>query len=671
MDQEKLKKYHFWLLLIPFTIFCIVSWLAVVFGVSEATADQIAAIEKHEKELKNAVTSAKSQTLSVKLNAQKDELISRRTSMWKIAWDAQKDIFFWPKAFGQRLADLQKRPFGAPIPEREILSQIRNNDYYLKEYLDLVEGVVPMKFKDGWTNVLSYVKDWETRLNPESEEVWLALEDLWVQTQLVLIADRVNHKAAQFVMVDPENAKKSPLHRKFRSRNWEIDLQVGTNEKKQNVLQAKLKNITDHLQIMGVGNQMYLKVWLAANEDPIEFVIEGDNVKAGEEIAVKPLKKHILSRSPEEILQVEQMFDERTVPIKRIDKISLGYLSSRTSIYQLKMAPFSQKVVDEIAKQNAATTPTTTPTTGGPGPMGGMPTSGGTPPVATGSTGGASATDTDTTPLGLKRKRYLDTTEQVRRLPFGMVLIADESYFTDILEATANSPLRIQLTQFHWSRSHDAMSYSTSNRATLTSGMNLRSGFPGMGYPGMGFPGGKVPPMIRPGGGSRGPMNPMGGIPGANPPSDEPGIRENIADNLLEISLYGIANLYQMFPEGLKVTEPKTTQIGAPKTQSPSGVTPPGNLANPPTNPPTNPPGKIDPKSNIPSKSGTSVDPKEPGKTPQQKAPDSPMVPKNSAGEIPKLENDKKGSNPLPGNKGPANPKSEGNPSKTPVVPGK
>jgi hypothetical protein len=127
---------------------------------------------------------------------------------------------------------------------------------------------------------------------------------------------------------------------------------------------------------------------------------------------------------------------------------------------------------------------------------------------------GAPSAASLTAVYGLDRNRYLAATEQCRHLPVAMVLVIDQAYLTDLLTSLANSRLRFQITQVHYHRARGVQ------------------------------PGGS-------GGASNGPR----GTPGNERP--QPGQVGNygaaaVGDgepNLIEVTIYGIAALYERYSE--------------------------------------------------------------------------------------------------------------------------
>jgi hypothetical protein len=611
LDKDTVVKHHFWFLLIPFGLFALLAWIGLWTSVSDATAEQEANIKKHQDELNG--TKAKSQKLVSLLEDQRKKLGAQRGVMWKAAWDNQKDIYTWPVSYTQdQLAKLNKLKFGDDIPDRTIRQQFSDNEKYITEYEALADSIEPMQFNGGWRKVLRYVVNWP--LVPTYEDIWLAMEDIWVQRGLVQAIDQVNREAATFQIV--KSGKDDPFHRKFQSRIWELDLWV-ERQKGDQVLKATLKNRTERLQALGIGNTMILKVWLdKAVDDPVDFPVEGEFVKGGETIQVKTIPRHTIDRSVRvtELLKVQQVFDGRTVPVKRIDTIALSTSSSRMATLPLKTTTFSQKELDEAQKAASATGTATSsfmpPGTTSMAPPPGLPS--GVDPTLAG--GANTANSTDFTPNRLARKRYIDITPQVRRMPVGMVVIVDQAFIQDVLVALANSKLRFQTTQFDWNRFHGTLDYMGSSMRTP--GVPTAPGEGDETDPTLRGPAatrGSSDPTIAPRSpitAPRPPMAPPGGsgffsgFGSRRPPgSFFPGAggygsfgtmvaqssEDQLAASLVELSVYGIASLYHPY-----APEQSAPGAGTPPGTPPTTVPPttPGASTVPPTTPPmpTTPP---------------------------------------------------------------------------------
>src|SRR5262249_5219592 len=148
---------------------------------------------------------------------------------------------------------------------------------------------------------------------------------------------------------------------------------------------------------------------------------------------------------PKAPLVVDQVFNWYTSPIKRVDHIETGNklaLSHRSAIHPLQPK--------QIGKKEEEATPSAAPPSSERGGMGGMMPAGEMPGMTT-SGGNASGT---LTPNGLEKSRYLDVSDQARRMPVAMVLVVDQSYVQEVLTAVANSRLRMWTTQWEWQHTH-------------------------------------------------------------------------------------------------------------------------------------------------------------------------------------------------------------------------
>ena len=179
-----------------------------------------------------------------------------------------------------------------------------------------------------------------------------------------------------------------------------------------------------------------------------------------------------VGRTVSEIVRVEQEFDRETVPIRRIEAMQLGKIDSRYEALGLLKTPLSPPFakVDTAAATGSSTV----------GSLGGMP---GPDPGGSSKSGGAgraaAAPEHDgsgrprgagdnpnagggplSTVIDENRNRYVDVTEQVRRMPIGIVVVVDQSYIQDVLVAFANSPLRFQITQVVWTRFRGDLGFS-------------------------------------------------------------------------------------------------------------------------------------------------------------------------------------------------------------------
>lgn len=546
-NNDALKKHHFWILFGLVPLFVLIAIVMISSSVGGKVKEQQDKIQAAKTDLQSK-TNPKSKGLLQEWDKVIETVDGKRGGLWKQNWDKQKDLFTWPKSAdfdnfavvekvdgkdvvkSVRLEDLS---FGKPIPNnREQYAEFKKPEFYLAEFstkgltkvvpgqLGMADRIEPTEFKGGWQQHLRHVNDWGQRAMI-SDQIWLIMEDIWVQRSLLDSIKAVNDQMGSFQRVryadkgdkaiddpDSKTGPHNPLRRKFKSRTWEVSIEVAKKGNRQ-YLKGTLENITERLQVLGIGKTMTLKVWLEANRDqdgniklapdgqpdvegiePVEFKIGSEFLpgkggiknskdKDGKEIDVpanvvtmqpdesneKDFDKYPnvipVGKTVTEIARIEQKFDRQTVPIRRIEAMQLGKLDSRYQAlgYLKSPNPETFKALAALAAAPAATA--TTPTLGAPAGV----AAGSRPGVSTGSMGdmmgysGGGGGLSGGGPLSVvidgNFRRYVDVTEQVRRMPIGMVVVVDQSYIQDVLLAFANSPLRFQVTQVTWKRFRD------------------------------------------------------------------------------------------------------------------------------------------------------------------------------------------------------------------------
>ena len=116
-------------------------------------------------------------------------MFNLRTQRWQEMWDLQQAVYEWPATLGEdQIAKVKDLKFGDDISDSSFLSIFR--DHYAKEYETVAKEAAPIQFAGGWQAVLRPVPAWKR--NPESEDVWLATEDYWVERELLRALASVN-----------------------------------------------------------------------------------------------------------------------------------------------------------------------------------------------------------------------------------------------------------------------------------------------------------------------------------------------------------------------------------------------------------------------------------------------------------------------------------------------
>jgi hypothetical protein len=691
-NNDALKKHHFWILFGLVPLFVLIAIVMISSSVGGKVKEQQDKIQAAKTDLQSK-TSPKSKGLLQEWDKVIETVDGKRGGLWKQNWDKQKDLFTWPKstdfdnfAIEEKVdgkVDVKKvlledLSFGKPIPHnREQYAEFKKPEFYLAEFstkgltkaapgqLGMADRIEPTEFNGGWQRHLRHVNDWGQRAMI-SDQIWLIMEDIWVQRSLLDAIKSVNDQMGSFQRVryadkgdkaiddpDSKTGPHNPLRRKFRSRTWEVSLEVAKKGNRQ-YLKGTLENITERLQVLGIGKTMTLRVWLDANRDqdgniklapdgqpdvqgiePVEFKIGSEFLpgkggtkkikdnKDGKEIEVP---SNVVTMQPDEsndkdfdkypnliqigttvteITRIEQKFDRQTVPIRRIEAMQMGKLDSRYQALGSLKSPNTEtfKALAAAAAAPAATSPTLGAPPGvvaGSRPSasaGGMSDMMGNSGGGNGLSGGG--------PLSVvidgNFRRYVDVTEQVRRMPVGIVVIVDQSYIQDVLLAFANSPLRFQVTQVTWSRfrgdlglgpAGDGSSGGGAGGAYFQPGVaasgflsggssdpdSYRSGMMNSmrrGMSGSQPPGAPTMPLSTPGGNMRRGLSglggegaggsgtaALGGDPEGDPFSFGGGTLTTVSEaqltsGLVELSIYGIVSLYEKYDPAKDTTAPK------------------------------------------------------------------------------------------------------------------
>jgi hypothetical protein len=567
IDKDALIKHHFWLLFCGYPLFVLIAVILIWSSGDEA----IAANKKKQEEKKSAlkaptVTNPYSQKNIQELSEQLKILDKQKVAIWKKSWEQQEPIFKWP----EELRTLDGKYFGDEIDIDDRNKFPRDNVYRMlfageplrNEPEGLVAMIRPTEFAGGWENVLTFVRAWE-KLPPSKDDMWLAMEDYWVQRELLDALRQTNSLVAQLKEV---NADKNPVNnrglfqKQFRSNVWELDLKL-TNKGPDNFFSGTLKNITN--QRLPVGRVLFRVYMRGERAQPAWLYAEAEYVGAGKSIELKEQKvnRELSHNGDNTPIRVEQVLDERSVPIKRLVTVQLRYPSSRSATKELQKPDYLTR---------AAATPPGAPGAP-PGAPGAPPVPPGAPPAPPGSPlmGGGAPAPAEVTTNGLPHKRYLNVTAQVRRMPVAMVVVMDQAYLQDLTTALANCRLRLQITQQHWVRYRGPLGGAESTNqppAMAAPPMGPAAG-PLAGGGGRGLPGGRgegaMPPMAAP------PPPPMGN-PETGGTSSLTTLDADQPNNLIELSVYGTLSLHERYP-------PRPATTGTPGTPAPGAPpVPPG-----------------------------------------------------------------------------------------------
>ncbi len=349
----------------------------------------------------------------------------------------------------------------------------------------------------GGRNIINL---WRSDLPPNLEEAWIAQEDFCVKRELLLAIGSTIKSAArlepgptgfwQAVAWDDTPSADNVKRYRCHNSHWELDLvlkKTGANGGWVLVrTESTLTNVDLDRRTLNVsstpdernpkGMLQFRALRLSSKGDPFipleiqsESLAWGASLKLSTRKPVDPANPAPARESdpadetdflaPEDIKEIDQVFDWETSPVRIIEELRIPALSQRMADVPLKAGlGFSEKKEEEAkpaATGSAAPAPGAEPR---PPSLRRRPR-----------TGSAAAAASMTDINKLDRLRYLHVTEQSRHLPFGMALIVEKNNVSEVLAALANTPLRVQITQVGVQRVRGVASSRAASRQTLTS----------------------------------------------------------------------------------------------------------------------------------------------------------------------------------------------------------
>ncbi len=583
IDKETIVKNHFWILLGIYAPAVLVALMLVLFGVSATVGEKASNLKKTKDDLSSKAKGDLKNDRWVKvLEGKEEKLQGQKNDMWRRVWEGQATIMTWPASLENEFPELKKAYFmdklGTRLRDKYAhdantyhaqLDGPRDGIVWIVDPVDS-EGKGTVQYKDNnWRAVLMHVPSWPAQGVPESDDCWLAQEDIWVQRELLLCVKEANDFTANYKKLPnppkPDKSKGEYDHQIFSNGIWKLDLIQTARE-----IRWQITNLTARRQPMA----MFFKVKRVNVNVPDWIWVDGEPLPPYQ--SSKWGAQPVTSTGIVGLESVKEVLDWRSATVKRIDKFDLFHHSHRTNSKGLTTAPVK-------TDPNAPPDPMAGMMAGGPGgpgvPMGGP-----------GGPGGPGAFDTEGQFLGggmgafgmagqrsrmlVNKRRYIDWNDQVRRMAIGMVFIVDPSRIQDVLTALANSRLRFQITQVHWQHytgSIKPIVDERNKRALVRTGSDS--------YPMAGV--GRSWNMDTESydsfsAGSFGQT--PGIIPGITGNID-PGSMLNPAEetaNVVELAIYGIASLYQKYPP--RPPEPEAPAAGAEgAAPAAAATTPPAN----------------------------------------------------------------------------------------------
>jgi hypothetical protein len=585
MDKEALLKHNFWIVLGTFALVWVIAFLTIRFAAGGTTAALRKNFDDSQKSIDNALKShpKNKETYIDPWDKQAALYKGIKNEVWKQAFDLQNakgnQFATWPALGADRPAPKELDYPSAQVKGENINSYLRQYQttlypeqfkYKLRDgsMVSLDQLVAPIEFKggtDGYKLLMAPTSDdtvsppagpavpvpgpnasaarnisnfWGTdvRKVPTLEEAFLAQEDYWVKREMLQIIKAALDSSALMPVVRTkdkdgnDDKKDTGFHRTddkidatFRNATWELRLVLEQKKDAANgnvtwVIgkDSTIKNVSASKRMLDLkkGARFRLR---QGTRTPDEFIFDGEMLAWNSEPArlgkvIDQIKNVDLS----EPFDVQQVFDWESSPIKRVDDLRTAYSSHRTANVALK--PGLDFPVQAQANPVGGPSPAPGPAPG-PGPTtrgrpapgpGGDRRPGPGPGPAPGPGGeGVAAVDTSVTDRhGILRNRYVHVTKECRHLPIALTLIVDQAHIHNVLIAVANSRLRIQTTQIQFQQTSGIKSQVATDETMPT-------------------------PMPMP------VPRPMG--MGMDMDSSED-------PNLVELTVYGIASLYERYP---------------------------------------------------------------------------------------------------------------------------
>jgi hypothetical protein len=375
----------------------------------------------------------------------------------------------------------------------------------------------PGKLPPPDNRFFTYVPKWDKKLRDISDEIWSAQENLWIQRELFKRIRLANEAVAHFTPAAKEAKVGKDQWHKFTNFYWELELMVTAEGVK-----AKIKNVRPRRQSVDGLNFM---VRFSQKDPPQLFPPKGQAFESvplapGDPAYVSPAIAMPPGTKLDGVFSVDQVLTWETAAIKRIDVISIGTGTNGDPalphrLAWMEMQPFKKKTPP--AAEEAPADKSALP---GKGPD--LP---GRKPMFGGGGGPADGQASGTGKHGVLLDRYLEVTQEMRKVPINMVLVVDPEHIAKVEKAFAESPLRFLTTQIMWQRCPESMRPPEPESAT-------ENKFGGDGRPGYGF---ANKPGVRPG-------TPYGNPQPATPETSMGGGSEQ--ENV-ELTLYGVISLYE------------------------------------------------------------------------------------------------------------------------------
>lgn len=554
MDKEFLKKNLFWVLLAGAFVLWFASLAMVFLGPSGDAAAAAEEFEKKEKEIKTP-RKPKNASFNPPWQERKKLYEGHKNSVWEEAWKTQSDIMTWPDKFPTTMKDAY---FGDEIAANQLefykLREYNTQFDKMEKFLNLKLGekvYCPFEFDESAKGKLVFKE-----VPSDSEEPWLAQEELWARREVFHILINTLRSIGKFKEIREQNYQRDALtlwmggplsavlwetpsfqaklykerppkdgmkSKLFRNHSWEVELLLEKVDGERGMrvsAKSTIKNINPFERSMSLTNDQPAKGLLLRitqkNAEPRELArIDGQMLPYGSSSTfTQATTAEGIDFSKD--FELEEVFERATSPIRRLEMLVLGSDAQAHRIF----AGY------DLVHNTQQFKGTPTPPGGAPagaGQMGGTPPMG-NPPSGTPGQPPSAGPAVPLTPNGMNRQRYVVCNQQVRKLPVAFVVVMDQAHRKDLLAAIANSKLQMHIQQVYWRH--------------------------------------KEPPSPPKDKDPR-PTIPM--TPDGKEPDKKAGLESVLDRNLIELSVHAVASFYERFP----AKAPPTTTPGTPPVPPP------------------------------------------------------------------------------------------------------
>jgi hypothetical protein len=361
---------------------------------------------------------------------------------------------------------------------------------------------------------IRYVEmEWDKK-SKFSKEAWIAQENIWIQKEIYRIIRQTNDDISKFVGGEDKAAKG-----KYHFKNSSFALELNLLEDKS--LSFKITNLLQRTQKLDLNFRVQMSKQGTAPIISISGLPLPPGKNYSQTIKFDPAKE--AQRTG--VYAVQQLLTWETAAVKRIDQITIGSIAPNDIAHSHRSFP---KVLLPFDKNDLPKEPEKDSKDGiqPKGPPIGRESA---PPFGPGGQGGAGGANKNPLKYGLWTDRYIEVSDQSRRIPVAVALIVDQDHVDRVLTHFNNSKLRFLETQVLVNHYAGSLAPPAAEDQKKEGGSEFRPKgigiFPGPGREGRPIPGGPGPRGER-----------------------EPSAAGDDSESNMELVIYGIMTLYQRYP---------------------------------------------------------------------------------------------------------------------------